>query len=82
MKTGYKTTEFWLSLAAMVLAALIGSGVFDAGGGISKLLVLAASALTALGYTVARSMVKNIETKAAALTAAEKVIAADKEPTP
>lgn len=57
-KPGYKTTEFWLSFAALVVGAAFASGVFPAESSGEKLLGLAATVLTALGYTVSRTMVK------------------------
>jgi len=57
-KPGYKTTEFWLSFAAIVVGAAFASGVFPAESSGEKLLGLAATVLTALGYTVSRTMVK------------------------
>lgn len=60
-KPGYKTTEFWLSLAAMLLSAAWASGAISDGGTIDKVIGMVASVLTALGYTVARSKAKQIE---------------------
>jgi hypothetical protein len=55
---GYKTTEFWLSLAAMVVGAALASGVFPSESGMEKILGLAATILAQLGYTVSRTLVK------------------------
>ena len=57
-KPGYKTTEFWLSFAALIVGASFASGVFPTESTGEKLLGLAATVLTALGYTVSRTMVK------------------------
>jgi hypothetical protein len=57
-KPGYKTTEFWLSFAALCIGAAFASGVFPTESTGEKLLGLAATVLTALGYTVSRTMVK------------------------
>jgi hypothetical protein len=57
-KPGYKTTEFWLSVVAMVIGAAFASGVFPAESTGDKILGLAATVLSALGYTVSRTMVK------------------------
>lgn len=59
-KPGYKTTEFWLSLAATILTALYASGAIKEGSDSSvvKAVALAAAALTALGYSVSRGMAK------------------------
>jgi hypothetical protein len=67
MAKGYKSTEFWLSLAAMILGALMASGIIEAGTTADKLVGLGASLLGALGYTVSRTMVKTTEAKAAAV---------------
>jgi hypothetical protein len=57
-KPGYKTTEFWLSFAAMAVGAAIASGVFEIDSGGDRILGLAATVLASLGYTVSRTMVK------------------------
>ena len=69
MKPGVKSTEFWLSLLAVILGALTTAGLFDdpsmptwAG----KVVGLAISVLAALGYTASRGLVKSSELKAAA----------------
>jgi len=61
MKPGYKTSEFWLSLAALLLSALAASGALGEGTGLEKLLALALSTLAALGYTGARVLTKRAE---------------------
>jgi hypothetical protein len=60
-KPGYKTTEFWLSLAAVVVGLLFASGVVADGSAFDKVLGLAASVLGALGYSVSRAKVKVAE---------------------
>lgn len=57
-KSGYKTTEFWLSLAAMAVGVAFASDFFPIESGGDKILGLAATVLAALGYTVSRSIVK------------------------
>ena len=56
-KEGYKTTEFWLSLAAVLVGAVQASGAFGEGDG-AKILGVLAAALAAMGYTAARGFVK------------------------
>lgn len=58
VKPGYKTTEFWLSFAAMIVGAALASGVFETDSGGDRILGLAATVLASLGYTVSRAMVK------------------------
>lgn len=64
-KPGWKTTEFWLSLAATLVGAVLASGavsndiVLQILGGLS-------SVLAALGYSAARTVVKGNEAKAKA----------------
>jgi hypothetical protein len=58
MKPGYKTTEFWLSLAAMIVGAALASGVFETDSGGDRILGLAATVLASLGYTVSRGIAK------------------------
>lgn len=60
-KPGYKTTEFWLGLAAMVLTALYASGVIPTGGAAATVAAMAATILGALGYTVVRGATKKAE---------------------
>jgi hypothetical protein len=57
-KPGYKTTEFWLALAATVVGAAFASNAFPSESSGDKLLGLAAIVLASLGYTVSRTMVK------------------------
>lgn len=58
-KPGYKTTEFWLSTAAMIVSILYASGAIGAGeSSVDKTVALIAGALAAMGYTVSRSIVK------------------------
>ena len=58
MKTGYKTTEFWLAAAAAVVGLLLTSGAFEATGGVVKALGVAAAALASVGYSVSRGKAK------------------------
>ena len=60
-KPGYKTTEFWLSLVAMLLGVLMSSGVMDSVPETSiwsKIVGGAIAALAALGYTASRAKAK------------------------
>ena len=60
-KPGYKTTEFFLSLGAMVIGALVTSDVFTDGSTGMKISALVSSALVAMGYTGARMNIKKAE---------------------
>ena len=55
---GWKTTEFWLTLAAIVVSALVGSGLFQEGSTVLKVLMAIAAVLAALGYGIGRAWVK------------------------
>lgn len=58
VKPGYKTTEFWLSVAACVVGALAASGIFPDESTGMKIVGLATTTLAALGYTTARFILK------------------------
>jgi predicted tellurium resistance membrane protein TerC len=58
-KPGYKTTEFWLAFAAVMLGAFVASGAVPLEGTASQIVGLIQSALVALGYTGARLTLKN-----------------------
>lgn len=57
-KPGYKTTEFWLTLAAVLVGLLMASGVIGDGSALGKGLAFIASALASAGYSYARGIVK------------------------
>lgn len=57
-KPGYKTTEFWLTVAASAIGLLLASGMIHAGTPIDRVVGLAASVLGTLGYTVSRGIAK------------------------
>jgi len=62
-KPGYKTTEFWLTVAAVVVGLLLSSGAFSEGETPYQILSFIASALAALGYSFSRAMVKGSEAR-------------------
>ena len=62
-KTGYKTSEFWLSLAAVVVSYVISSEVLGEGTVQSKAVMIVATVLAALGYTASRAIVKSSNKK-------------------
>ena len=62
VKPGYKTTEFWLSLLAILLGFVLSSGAMDsapADGWITKLIGGAVAVLTTMGYNAARAKTKS-----------------------
>lgn len=63
-KPGYKTTEFWMSLVAVLLGALFSSGAVVEGSSLASLLGIVTTVMASLGYTVSRSVVKTGQTKA------------------
>lgn len=67
-KPGYKTTEFWLSLAAMIIGAILASGAIE-NNLVLQALGMAATVLGGLGYTAGRSITKIGEAKAEAIKA-------------
>lgn len=57
-KPGYKTSEFWLTTAGMVVGTLIASGAVAVESGTMKALSFIAASLGTLGYTVIRGKLK------------------------
>lgn len=57
-KSGYKTTEFWISAVAALSGALAASGVFPSESAGERILGLIVSVLVALGYTGSRLALK------------------------
>lgn len=55
---GYKSTEFWLSLAAILLGAVMAADIFPDGSGWTKMIGIIIAGLTAMGYTAQRGMFK------------------------
>jgi hypothetical protein len=72
-KSGWKTSEFWLSLLSVLVGALLASDALPTDSPVAKGLGLVASMLGALGYQVSRAMVKSSGNKAAAFVEAAKV---------
>jgi hypothetical protein len=59
-KAGWKTSEFWLSLAALSVSVALGSGIVPEGSLWEKILGISAAALVSLGYTVSRTRIKTV----------------------
>jgi len=58
MSPGYKTTEFYLTLLAQLLAAFLAAGLLPDAHIAIKVAVFAAAALAQLGYVAGRAYVK------------------------
>lgn len=59
LKPGYRTTEFWLSTVACLVGLLLASGALPASGTAVEVVGLIASALSAMGYSIARGKSKS-----------------------
>lgn len=70
-KPGFKTTEFWLSTAAMIVGLVLASGIFSpddpSSAKILQALGLVSSILASLGYTAGRAHTKATAIKSAAM---------------
>lgn len=55
---GWKTSEFWTKIAAVIVSTLLASGVIPTTGVWAQVTAILATVLAAMGYTVGRSMVK------------------------
>lgn len=60
VKPGYKSTEFWVTVAVTLCSLLWGAGVVDPEGASSadKVFGFICSAAAALGYTISRGLAK------------------------
>lgn len=58
IKPGFKTSEYWLTVASMIISAVYMSVIVVDGTALEKGLGLLAGALVALGYTVSRGLTK------------------------
>ena len=65
-KPGWQTTEFWLTLIALIVGAAMSSGAVQEGTTLYQALSFGAVVLTALGYTVSRAIVKSAKSNAEA----------------
>lgn len=68
MKPGWKSTEFWLSLVAVAIGALLSSGAIT-NQPVLQALGVVSGALAAMGYSAARGITKSGEAKASAAAA-------------
>ncbi len=58
VKPGYKTTEFWLSTIAVLIGALLASGVVTEGSLTARIVGGVVAVLAALGYGINRTITK------------------------
>jgi len=57
-KAGYKTTEFWLSMVAVLVGIFLAAGAVPETHWAVKVAGIVASALAALGYGAVRAKIK------------------------
>ena len=59
-KSGYRTTEFWVTVIVALASLAWGAGVVDPEGasGADKVFGFVCSAAAALGYTISRGLAK------------------------
>jgi hypothetical protein len=60
-KKGYQTTEFWLSLLAILCGVLMSSGLVEDSSAIGKGIGAGMALLATLGYQASRTTVKKAE---------------------
>jgi len=60
-KPGYKSTEFYMSMAAVIIGAVASSGILEGSDGLTKVVGLIMAALVALGYTGSRLTLKKLD---------------------
>ena len=72
VKPGWKTTEFWLSLIATLIGALLASGALNptdpTQGKILQIVGLISTLLASMGYTAARTSAKNAQARTPVIT--------------
>lgn len=61
VKPGYRTSEFWISLATTLLGAVVGSGVIPGGSIWAQIAGIAASAIASSVYSKSRADVKTAQ---------------------
>ena len=59
IRDGWKTSEFWLSLLAVIVAYLGTSEIWSEGSIGARGVAIVATVLATLGYTASRAMVKS-----------------------
>jgi len=61
VKSGLKSTEFYLSAAAVIGGLLVANNVFADGSMAAKITALIVAGLAAIGYTAQRTKIKKDE---------------------
>lgn len=59
IKPGYRSTEFWLGLAAVLIGAFLASGILPSDHWAIKVCGILAVALASLGYSISRGQAKS-----------------------
>lgn len=62
-RSGVKSSELWLSAAAIVTSSLLAEGTLPEGSVLHRVVTIAGIFLTAIGYTVSRAVVKKAVAK-------------------
>jgi hypothetical protein len=57
-KPGYRTSEFWISVAAVIVGSVVASGAIPSDGAWERIVGLLVAGFAALGYTGARLTLK------------------------
>ena len=57
-KPGYKTTEFWFTVASWIVSGLYMSGAVTTGSAFDKVLAVGAMVLASMGYSISRGIAK------------------------
>jgi len=58
MKPGVRTSEFWLSMIAVIVGSVIASGVLPETHWIAKIAGVVSAVLASLGYSISRGIAK------------------------
>lgn len=80
VKPGWRTSEFWITLTVLIVAAIASSGAVGEESGFGKLLLGVLALAQTLGYTAGRAFVKNAGAKAVVGDALGKALTSALEP--
>jgi hypothetical protein len=59
IKPGYRTTEFWITVAVVFLSLLMTSGLIGDASPVAKIIGLIVDTAAAMGYTYSRGLAKS-----------------------